>query len=82
MSTPADDAKPSTLVAEEVRAHMGRRRISQAALAEKLQISTSSMSRRLQGDSEFTVSELYAMARIFGISPVKLLGERTEAATA
>lgn len=71
--TEAPVSREALAVAEEIRAHMARRRLSQVYTAAQLGISTSSMSRRLQGESEFTVSELYRLAEIFGIPASKLL---------
>ncbi|MGW0043443.1 helix-turn-helix domain-containing protein [Rhodococcus sp. NPDC003348] len=60
-------------IGEEVRALMARRRISQSALASRLGISQSSMSRRLSGESPFTVDELLRLAEIFEVPVTDLL---------
>lgn len=61
-------------VAEEVRVLMTRHRIKQSDLASVLRISQGQVSARLNGRVEFTVSELEAVARYFGVSPAALLG--------
>lgn len=47
---------------------MARNRITQAELASTLGLSQSAISRRLNGESEWTANELVALARMFGIS--------------
>lgn len=64
---------PTAAVAEEVRVQLVRKRISQNAAADHLGISKSSMSRRLNGEYDFTVGELYRLADLFGIDPAALL---------
>lgn len=54
-------------VAAEVRAEMARQRVSQTALAEKLDVSQAYVSRRLAGDVAFDVAELDDVARILGV---------------
>ena len=73
---PVSIVTPSEAVAEEVRAHMARKRISQKIAARALGISQSSMSRRLIGASPFTVDDLYVLARLFGINAADLIGEQ------
>ena len=70
---------PSEAVAEEVRAHLARKRISQAAAAKALGISQSSLSRRLVGASSFTVDEIYRLAALFDIRASELISERASA---
>ncbi|AUS33872.1 XRE family transcriptional regulator [Rhodococcus qingshengii] len=53
---------------------MARRRVSQAALAIHLGISQSSVSRRLQGDQPFDVTELTRAAELFEVPVQNLLG--------
>jgi len=61
-------------VAEEVRVLMTRHRIKQADLASVLHVSQGQISARLNGRVEFTVSELEAVARYFGVPASSLLG--------
>lgn len=60
-------------VAAEVRAMIGRLRLSQALVAERADIRRSTLSRKLQGGSAFTVDELYRLAAVFGISATDLM---------
>ncbi len=55
-------------VAAEIRALMGRHRISQARLAAAAGLSSRGMSERLSGKTNFTVRELGKIARFFGKS--------------
>ncbi|WP_165605265.1 helix-turn-helix domain-containing protein, partial [Mycolicibacterium canariasense] len=66
-------------IAEEVRAYMARRRLSQMALADRTGISSSTLSRRLLGESDVTVGELYRIAQVLGTDLVTLLGTKASA---
>lgn len=71
---------PSVALVEEVRVHAARKRITQATIAKHLEISASAMSRRMLGEAEFTVDEVYRMADLFGVSASALLpAEHSEA---
>lgn len=62
-------------VAAEVRALMGRHKVTQTKLAEVLGIPQSAVSLRINGKREFTLSELDALARFFGFSDaVEMIG--------
>lgn len=63
-------------VAEEVRALMGRRRISGVKLAKALGRSQPYVWRRLSGETAFDVDDLQALARILNVSVVDLFGAR------
>lgn len=52
---------------------MARRRFSQADTARRAGMSKTTLSRRLQGDSEFTVGELYRLADVFDVPARELL---------
>lgn len=54
-------------MAAEVRAEMARQRVSQTALAEKLEVSQPYISRRLTGDVSFDVDELAAVAEALDV---------------
>jgi len=54
-------------VAREVRAELGRQRISAAALGRKLGKSQSYWSRRINGAIPFNVDELRAIAQLLGV---------------
>jgi transcriptional regulator with XRE-family HTH domain len=73
---------PTEALTEEIRVQMARKKIKQAVVAKHLNISQSSMSRRLIGASPFTVDELYRLADLFGIDPRDLLPDVPEAASA
>ncbi len=62
---PTDDQEA---VAAEVRALMGRHRISQAQLSDAIDMSHAGLSERLSGKTNFTVRELGKIARFFGKS--------------
>ena len=69
------EATPLTLrVADEVRALMGRHRVSQTTLAEVLHVTQTQISRRLRGQITFDVNEIGTLAEFFGVSPAVLLG--------
>ncbi len=61
-------------VAEEVRALMGRHRVSANRLAVMTGLTQSSMSRRLSGRYPFTVDELEVIAEAFGVPITALFG--------
>ncbi|HEX7277244.1 MAG TPA: helix-turn-helix domain-containing protein [Acidimicrobiales bacterium] len=61
-------------VAGEVRALMGRHRVSQTALASVLGINQSSLSARLCGKLPFDLDELFIIAKHFNVEVTSLLG--------
>ncbi|MGH2866782.1 MAG: helix-turn-helix domain-containing protein [Solirubrobacteraceae bacterium] len=61
------------LVAERVRAQMGRRRISQHQLADKLGRSQSYVSRRCRGVDPLDVEELEAIAEALQVPIAELI---------
>lgn len=62
-------------VAAEVRALMGRHKVTQAQLAEVLGLSSQgAVSYRLNGTQEFKLSELDALAEYFGTTVEELVG--------
>lgn len=64
---------PNAAIAEEVRARIGRLHLTQTYVAKRTGMTTSTLSRRLTGESEFTVTELYRLAEVFGIPVSKLM---------
>ncbi|AQT81993.1 hypothetical protein B1R94_26130 [Mycolicibacterium litorale] len=60
-------------VAEEVRVRMARRKLSQTAVAGRAGMSSSTLSRRLLGESDFTVGELYRIADVLETNVHELL---------
>lgn len=67
----------SVIVSSEIRALMGRHRVTQARLSEVAGISQATMSRRLRADQPFTVDELDAIAAEFDVPVTDLFGLRT-----
>lgn len=68
----------SDTVAEEIRALLGRRRISQAALARTLGVSGPWLNYRLTGKQPIDLNDLDAIAKALKVQPSALLtGRRT-----
>lgn len=66
-------------VAATVRAELARRRISQTAVSERLEMSQASVSRRLTGDTPWDINELAAIADLIGVPLALLVAEADEA---
>jgi transcriptional regulator with XRE-family HTH domain len=60
-------------VAAEVRAEMGRRRITQAELAAGIGRTQQFVSRRISGDVAMDTDDIDQIARHLGVSPLGLL---------
>lgn len=60
-------------VAEEIRGWMGRRRLSQAALARQLGVSKMWVSYRLSGTQPIDLNDLDRIARALGVAVADLL---------
>ena len=60
-------------VAEEVRALMARRRISQEVAAQAIGRSQSYMSRRAKGEMPFDVTDLERLAKLLDVPVTQLL---------
>lgn len=74
--------RPMTeLVAEEIRAWMGRRQMSGARLARTLGVSQMWVSYRLNGRQPIDINDLDAIARALDVSVVDLLPASTVAAS-
>jgi transcriptional regulator with XRE-family HTH domain len=54
-------------VADAIRAEMARKRRTQAELAAALNLTPGTISRRLSGDKEFTVTEIVGAALWLGV---------------
>jgi len=67
------------MVASEVRALMGRHRVSQTALADALGLSQSSLSARLRCELPFDVDELSRVAAHFDVPITDLFGSPNSA---
>lgn len=59
--------------ADNVRAEMARRNVRQIALAKHLGLSQAAVSRRVNGETDFSVSELLAVAALLEVTPAALL---------
>jgi len=73
-TTPVGTAKPtlSAQVAREIRAEMGRQRMSAAKLARQLGVSEAWTSRRLSGDQTIDLNDLQRIADVLGVDPLAL----------
>lgn len=70
-------------VAEEIRVILARKRMSAAELARRTGIKTSTMGRRLTGETAFDLDDLEVIAREFGVTVADLFkgsGEQTTGA--
>lgn len=65
-------------VAEEIRALLGRRRLSASELARMMGVSQPYLSRRLTGDVAIDVDDLALIARILGVQMTDLLPRSQE----
>lgn len=66
-----------TEVAAEVRAAMGRHRVTQAALAEKIGVSRATLSERVSGARAFTTDELVVICEVLGLDFLTLFSAAT-----
>lgn len=71
-------------VSAEIRAELGRQRMSQRQLAEKLGIHPTLVSRRLRDgkDRSWTLDELEQIASVLGVSVEQLISPRLAAVVA
>jgi transcriptional regulator with XRE-family HTH domain len=60
----ASSESPSYRVAKEIRAELQRQRMTQIELADKLGWPISNLRRRLNGETDITVDELFAVAEV------------------
>lgn len=67
MSTRATAEHSNETVAAEVRAELGRQKISQAELARRLKQPDMYMRRRLQGEVPFAAVELATVAEVLAV---------------
>ncbi len=74
---------PRETIAGNARAEIARRRVRQSDLVDVLGVSQPALSRRLNGEVDFTIGELQALAAYLEISLEQLLHSiPAEAATA
>lgn len=64
-------------VAEEVRALMARRHVTQMQLRDVLGVSQSGISNRIRGRVPFDANEIGLLADFFQVDPADLLGTRS-----
>lgn len=64
---------PNQIVAANIRAEMGRHRITQSTVAAHLGISQPSVSARLSGRTSIDVDDLFAISELIGVAPADLL---------
>lgn len=73
---PAEDPqRVNEVIAAEVRAVMGRRRVNQTQLARRLDMSQAALSRRLGGETPFDVVELTRIAIVLNTTMHELIPE-------
>lgn len=60
-------------VAAEVRAAMGRKNMTQSALATEIKMSRAALSERLSGQRAFDTDELDAIGAVLGVGPLAFL---------
>jgi transcriptional regulator with XRE-family HTH domain len=71
---PVDTRPLTSRVSDEVRALMGRHRITQRDLAVWMGLNQTAISARLRGATEWKVSEIERVADGFGVHPSELMG--------
>jgi transcriptional regulator with XRE-family HTH domain len=72
-AVPTQPRKLSEQAAEEIRAWMGRRRVTGAMLARTLGVSTAWVSYRLSGKQPIDLNDLEAIATVLGVEVIDLL---------
>lgn len=78
LRVPGQPARPLTeVIAEEVRALMGRYNVTQVQLADVLHVSQTGVSKRLRGLIPFDANEMGVLAAYFDVPPEALLGVRS-----
>lgn len=69
----------SARVAANVRAELARAGYSQAKLAQALDTTQQTISRRMSGQVAFTIEELGSIANILGVPLIALIGQEVAA---
>lgn len=64
----------TTAVAEELRAHMARKRISGRELARRLHVSAQWISQRTRGAVPLSTDDIERISAVLGITPMQLIG--------
>ena len=65
--------QPHERIAAEIRAEVARQRATQVQLAQLLDLSQAAVSRRLSGDTPFTLNELAAIAQFLNVPITKFI---------
>lgn len=68
-----DDAEITAQLADRVAAAKERAGITRTALAESTGIPYSTLGRKLDGFSDFTMPDIYRIAKALGVAPASLL---------
>jgi transcriptional regulator with XRE-family HTH domain len=68
-------AEPGTILNQNIRAEMARRSVLQADLAQAIGMSQPALSRRLSGQADWNLLELFAAAQHLGVRVADLLPE-------
>lgn len=71
MITPVSGVAETT--AREIRAELGRQRISQNELARRLRVTQNYLWRRMAGQTPFSLDDVDAIAAELGVSPSDLV---------
>lgn len=69
----------SAVVAEEIRAQMGRQRITKAELSRRMGVSEVWIGRRLNGQMPIGLDDLERIATALGVAPADILPPRVAA---
>ena len=69
-------------ISPSVRAEMARRGETQTTLAAKIGLTQSGLSRRLTGEAEWTINDIYGLAAVFGVPLSTFLPDLSEKASA
>lgn len=72
MSETPPEVEADALVAAEIRAELARQRMTHGRLAEELGVSRAYLSRRLNGDTPLSITDVAAIAGILGVPVAQL----------
>lgn len=64
---------PTELVAANIRAELGRRSMSQLALSARTGIQRSTLQRKVTGQTQITIADLFVIADALNIAPASLI---------
>ena len=66
---------PAEVVGARINALMWHKRVSQRTVANALGIAQGGVSRRLRGQTEISVGELFVFAQLLGVTPAELVSD-------